>query len=308
VAAHHDHDHGDTPSRKLAIAFFISAAIMLLEIVGGIYSNSLALLSDAGHMFTDVCALALAWFATIQAARPPTLRKTYGFHRAGILAALVNAATLVLLAGFIAVEAYRRLQDPEPVQSDAMLAIAVVGLVANLGVAWYLREPGSGNLNLRAAMAHVLGDALGSAAVILGAIALALGGPLQIDPILSVLIAVIIVVSGVGILRDALNVLMEGAPTGLDVGKLMADLQAIPGVIAIHDVHVWCLASNIPALSAHVRVGDDVDPRTDQVLAAIQRLLAERYGINHNPIQIEREEAAIPCAPTSAGPGCAPRH
>jgi cobalt-zinc-cadmium efflux system protein len=307
VHAHADHEHAATSSQKLAMAFGVSLTVLVLEVIGGLASNSLALLSDAGHLFTDVFAIALAWFASVQAARPPTLRQTYGFHRAGILAAFVNAATLVLLAVFISVEAYRRLLDPHPVAGETVLVIAVIGLAANLGVAWYLREPGTTNLNLRAALAHVLGDALASAVVIVGAIAIMLGGPVQVDALLSIVIAIIIVFSGATILRDSLNVLMESAPRGLDVGKLIADVEAVPGVVAMHDVHVWSLAAHLPALSAHVRVEDDTHPRCDQILVEIQHLLAERYGIAHNTLQLECAESTIACTSDAGGPGCAPR-
>ena len=304
--AGHDHDHGATPSRRLAVALVVSLVILALEVVGGLASNSLALLSDAGHVLTDACAIALSWFASVQAERPPNARQTYGFHRAGILAALANAATLIAISIFIAVEAVHRLLDPEPVATGVMLAIAVVGLVANLAVAWYLRPRGATNLNLRAALAHVQADALGSVAVIVGAVAIGLGGPLQIDPLLSVAIGVVIVVGGWSIARETLEILMESAPRGLDVDQVVADLQAIPGVVAVHDVHVWSLAAQMPALSAHVRVAGATHADGDRVLGDIQRHLAERFGIDHNTIQIECD-AAAPCSPDFADVGCAPR-
>ena len=305
--ADHDHDHGAAPSHKLAVAFFVSLAVFVLEVAGGIASHSLALLSDAGHMLTDVLALGLAWFASTQAERPASLKHTYGFHRVGILAALANAATLVLLALFITYEAYHRLSEPQAVATELMLGVAVVGLVANLGVAWYLRAQGSSNLNLRAALAHVLGDALASTIVIVGAVAIALGSPTQIDPLLSVLIGFIIMASGWSIIRDTLNILMEGAPPGVDVGKVMADIRGLPGVVAIHDVHVWSLAAGMPALSAHVRIDHTAHTACDRVLGQVQLLLAERYGIVHNTIQVERADGTALCAPDLAGVGCGPQ-
>jgi len=307
VSAHAHHDHGAAPSRRLAVSFFVSLAVLGLEVAGGLASNSLALLSDAGHVFTDLLAIALAWFASVQAERPPNLRQTYGFHRAGILAALVNAATLVLLALFITYEAYHRLAEPRPVAGQLMLAVGAVGLAANLGCAWYLRARDQANLNLRAALAHVLGDALASAAVIVGAVAIALGAPSQIDPLLSVLISFIIVATGWSIVRETLDILMESAPPGLDVGKLVADIQTLPGVVAMHDVHVWSLAAHMPALSAHVRLDGATQADGDAVLCQIQQLLAERYGIVHNTIQIERDGGQVLCAPDGTGVGCAPR-
>jgi cobalt-zinc-cadmium efflux system protein len=274
---------------------------LALEVAGGLASNSLALLSDAGHMLTDVLALALAWFASRQAERPPSSRHTYGYHRAGILAALANAVTLVALALFIGYEAYQRLFEPEPVASQLMLAVAVVGLAANVAIARYLQASHQHNVNMRAAIAHVLGDALASAAVIVGAIAIALGGPVQIDPILSVLIGVIIMVSGWSIVREALNILMEGAPPGVDVDQLVADLRAEPGVAAVHDIHVWRLTSDLAALSVHVRLDDSAVGQGQRVLGACHRLLRERYGIEHSTIQIERDSAGTVCAPALDG-------
>ncbi|HEY7066885.1 MAG TPA: cation diffusion facilitator family transporter [Chloroflexota bacterium] len=301
LSAHAGHGHAAAPSHKLGVALVVSAAVLGIEAAGGIAANSLALLSDAGHMLTDVLALGLAWYASRQAERPANARQTYGFHRAGILAALANAATLVALAVFISYEAYQRLFEPEAVASQLMLGVAVVGLVANLLVAWYLQEPHAQNLNLRAALAHVLGDALASAAVIVGAIAIALGGPVQIDPVLSVLIGIIIVAGGWSIIRETLNILMESAPPGVDVGQLVADLRALPGVTAIHDVHVWRLASDLPALSVHVRVDCAAPAEGDRVLDACQSLLREAYGIDHTTIQIERRAIPGSCPPDAEG-------
>jgi cobalt-zinc-cadmium efflux system protein len=298
---HAGHGHAEAPSRKLAVAFGVSLMVLVLEVVGGLASNSLALLSDAGHVLTDVLAIALAWFASRQAERPPSARYTYGLHRAGILAALVNASTLILLALWISYEAYHRLFEPREVESGLMLVVAAIGLAANLGVAWYLRTPGATSLNVRAAMAHVLGDALASVAVIGGGVAIALGGPPQIDPLLSVLIGVIIVVGGWAILRETFNILMESAPPGVDVDRLVRDLRALPGVTAVHDTHVWRLASDLPALSVHVRVACEAPAEADHTLGVCQRLLADRYGIHHTTIQIERDCTETLCPPEPAG-------
>ncbi len=286
---HSEHTHSETPTRKLRVAFFVSLAVLALEVAGGFAANSLALLSDAGHVLTDGLAIALAWFASAQAERPPSPRHTYGYHRAGILAALVNAGTLTLLAVFITYEAYHRLLEPREVESGLMLAVAVVGLLANVGVAAYLRAPGQQSLNVRAALAHVLGDAVASAAVIAGAVALALGGPSQIDPLLSMAISLVLLVGSFAIARETLNILMEGAPPGVDVRQLVADLCAVPGVVAVHDTHVWQLGSDLPALSVHVRLARDGQP--EQVLRACQTVAHDRYGIAHTTIQIERDES-----------------
>jgi cobalt-zinc-cadmium efflux system protein len=303
---HAGHAHAASSSHKLAVAFFIGLAVLAIEVVGGLASNSLALLSDAGHVLTDVLAIALAWFASVQAERPPTARQTYGFHRAGILAALVNATSLVVLSLFLIYEAYQRLFEPEAIASNIMLGVAIVGLVANVGVALYLREPGGANLNMRAALVHVVGDALASVAVIGGAIAIALGGPVQIDPLLTMLISVILMVGAWTIGRETLDILMESAPAGVDVDKLVEDLQTLPGVVAVHDVHVWSLASHLPAMSAHVRIDGAAHADGDRVLGEVQHLVAEHYRITHTTIQIECDASDAACADAGAGVGCPP--
>ncbi len=301
VNAHAGHQHAEAPTAKLRVAFFFSLAVLGLEVAGGLASNSLALLSDAGHVLTDVLAIALAWFASAQAERPPSARHTYGFHRAGILAALVNAGTLVALAAFITYEAYHRLLAPREVESGLMLIVALVGLAANLGVAWFLRSPSGTNLNVRAALTHVVGDALASAAVIVGAVAIALGGPSQIDPLLSILISGVLVIGSWSIARETLNILMEGAPPHVNVGRLISDLRSVPGVAAVHDTHVWRLGSEITALSVHVRLASDRLEQADRVLGDCQRLLQEHYGISHTTIQVEPAACVSPCVPPDAG-------
>ena len=293
------HEHYSCPhpttSARLRFALVLTLAILGVEVAGGFLSNSLALLSDAGHVFTDAIALGLAWFAARQAERPATGTKTYGFHRAGILAALANAVSLVLIALFILWEAYRRLREPEPVQSELMLGVAFVGLLANLFVARYLQGNEGENLNVRSAMMHVLGDALASGAVIVGGVLIALTGWFFVDPLLSVLIALIIAAGSWRIMQETVNILMEGVPKGLQLETLLADLRQIPGVRDVHDVHVWSLASGLHALSGHVIVGDQVLSESDLILRHINEVLSCKYGINHTTLQFEHCECGLIC-------------
>ncbi|MCL5958489.1 MAG: cation diffusion facilitator family transporter, partial [Chloroflexi bacterium] len=264
----HEHDHVETGrvTARLRVALLITAGILIAEVVGGLLSNSLALLSDAGHVFTDVTALGLAWYANFQAEKPATFTHTYGFHRAGILAALANALSLVLIAGVIAYEAYQRLLNPEPVQSYLMFSVALVGLVANLYIARYLHREEEENLNVRSAWLHVIGDAAASAAVLLGGILILFTGVFLIDPILSVLISVVIIVGGWSIIVDALNILMEGVPRGLNLEELVHQIRAHPGVVDVHDVHVWSLAAGVNAVSCHSLVADQSLRESDRIL------------------------------------------
>lgn len=284
-----------TTSARLRFALVLTLAIFAIEVAGGLLSNSLALLSDAGHVFTDAIALGLAWFAARQADRPATESKTYGFHRAGILAALANAVSLVLIAVFILWEAYGRLRQPETVQSGLMLGVAFAGLLVNLFVARYLQGHQHENLNVRSAMMHVLGDALASAAVIVGGIVMALTGWFFVDPLLGVLIALIIAVGSWTIIRETVNILMEGVPKGLDLEQLLADVRQVPGVQHVHDVHVWSLATGLHALSCHVIVSDQALSESDLILRCINEVLGCKYGINHTTLQFEHCECGLIC-------------
>lgn len=300
----HNHHHGhnaihshpaEGTSRRLGIAFLVTFAVLGTELAGALISNSLALLSDAGHVFTDLLALGLAWYAARQALRPSTLRRTFGFHRAGILAALANALTLVGISLFITWEAIQRLQSPKPIDSTVMLAAATVGLVANLFVAFYLHQEPGENLNVRSALLHVIGDVLASAAVIVGAIVIFFTGLLVVDPLLSVLIALIIVGGAWSIVLETVNILMEGTPRGVNVEKLLQDLRRTPGVVDAHDVHVWSLASGINAMSGHVVIEDQALSESALVLEMLSRLLAEKYGIDHVTIQFEHRKCGLAC-------------
>ena len=291
----HLHGGGTGAGRRLRKAFFLTAMILGAELAGGLLANSLALLSDAGHVFTDLLSLGLAWFAAVQAMRPATPRRTYGFHRVGILAALANALTLLAVSLVITFEAIRRLQSPEPVNGVLMVAVATVGLITNLYVAISLhREPGE-NLNVRSALLHVIGDALASVAVIIGAIIIQFTGIYFVDPLLSVLIALIIVGGAWSIVLETINILLEGTPSGINLDKLVQDIRDTTGVMDAHDIHVWSLSSGIHAMSGHVVIEDQALSESATILRELSGMLAEKYGIDHATIQFEHRECGLAC-------------
>ncbi|HEX6543200.1 MAG TPA: cation diffusion facilitator family transporter [Ktedonobacterales bacterium] len=276
-----------SPKRALRVAFLLTAVVLLVEVVGGLASHSLALLSDAGHVFTDIVALGLAWFAAAQAERPPDDRRTYGYHRVGILAALANAVTLIAIVVVIAVEAVHRLQQPEAVTPWIMFVAALVGVAVNLYIGFGLRHESQDNINTRAAMLHVFGDVGASAAVILGGIIIALTGWYPADPIISLIIALLIARGAWSVLRETIAILMESTPHDVDMTRLLRDLGKIPGVSGVHDLHVWSIAGGMRALSAHVQVVDRPLSACDTLREKINLLLRNNYRIGHTTLQFE---------------------
>ena len=306
-----DHDHhrlapGPRAQRALTIALVLTAGFALFEALGAWWAGSLALLSDAGHMVTDAASLGIALFAQRIAARPPSTRASYGYARAEVLAAFVNALALLALVVFIAVEAVRRLLDPTVVAGLYVLGIAAVGLVVNLVTVWVLSQATS-SLNARGALLHVLGDLLGSvAAVAAGAVILGTGW-MPIDPILSLVVSALIVRSTWRLLTESVRVLMEGVPAHLDFDEIGRALTALPGVTSVHDLHVWHMSADTVALSAHVTLQEGGTWLV--VLGAAQRLLAERFAIRHVTLQPSWAELpayegrrVIPIAPTPERP------
>jgi cobalt-zinc-cadmium efflux system protein len=285
------HFHGpqsgdrEADKRALGIALALTATYTVAEIVGGWLTGSLALLADAGHMLSDNVSIVLALFAVWIAAKPPTPERTYGFKRVEILAALANGATLVLVSLWIFYEAYQRFQDPPDVLGGWMLAIAVIGLLVNVGAAAVLARSRGGSLNLEAAFRHVLADMLGSAGVITAALVIVLTGWLYADPVISVLIGMLILASAWTILRDSTRVLLEATPRGLDSIEIGTALASVDGVVDVHDLHVWTITSGFPALSAHVlvRPGDDCHAIRRQ----LEVLLGERFHIEHTTLQVD---------------------
>ena len=289
--------HADRPTAaarsrgRLRTTLGLTAAFLVVEVLGALFTGSLALLADAGHMLTDVGGLALALFAIWIAARPPTPAKTYGYYRAEILAALVNALLLLAVAGAILVEAYRRLRAPPDVLGGPMLAVAIVGLAANLACAWLLHADAGSSLNVRGAYLHVLGDALSSVGVVVAALAVVATGWALADPLASAAIALIILPRTWGLLRQAVNVLLEGTPTHLDLAEVEAALVRVDGVRRVHDLHVWTLTSGREAMSAHVVVADVGE--SDRLLRELHAVLHARFGIDHTTVQLETEPPVV---------------
>jgi cobalt-zinc-cadmium efflux system protein len=285
-----EHVHSfENNQRALGIAMGITVAVMIVEFIGGILSNSLALLSDAGHMLTDAMSLMLSLFALRLAMRPPSSTKTFGLYRMEILAALINGTTLILISVYILYQAYQRIEAPEPVKTGTMLFIASVGFVANAIAAWAMMRTSKENLNIRGAYLHILGDALSSLGVIAGGLIIYFTGWNVVDPIISVIICLVILRGAFVLVKDSVNVLLEAVPKDVDLVEVQKTLKSIPGVKDLHHVHLWTISSGIHALSAHVLVGDIQISGTGSILQEITQLLMERYRISHSTIQFECE-------------------
>ncbi len=288
----HAHEPGDsltTNRRALWMAIGITAVVMVVEFIGGFLSNSLALLSDAGHMLTDVMALVLSLIALQLAVRPPSLTRTFGLYRMEILVALMNGTTLILIAVYILYEAYHRFRSAEVVETQIMLLVAVVGLVANGLAAWAMMRTNQENLNIRGAYLHIVGDALSSLGVIGGGLIIYYTGWFIVDPIISVGICLVILRGAFVLVKDSVNILLEAVPKDVDLEVVQRVLRTIPGVKDLHHVHLWTITSGIHALSAHVLVGDIQMNRTGEILQEINTLLKERFRIPHTTIQFECE-------------------
>jgi len=296
---HHSHEH-DLTSRgetRLTLALLLTATYMVVEIVGGIFFNSLALLADAGHMVSDAMALALAWFALRVSKRSPTDRHTYGFKRTEILAALLNGVTLWVIVAVIFYEAAQRLMRPSEVAGFGMLIVASVGLALNLVMAGILFKTRDENLNLKGAFLHVLSDALGSLGAIVAALIIMTTGAYWSDPLVSILIGILILYSSWGLIKESVNVLMEGVPAGVDIQEIEQALVQHRGVCCLYDLHVWTIGSNSTALSAHVVVSRPEVDRS-QLLRGLERLLLDRFSIAHTTIQLETTHEMRPNADT----------
>lgn len=282
----HSHRHGHGDERRILWALGLTGGFMLAEVAGGLLSGSLALLADAGHMLTDTAALALSWYAFRVSRRPATPQRSYGHSRFQILAAFVNGGVLIAVAAWITLEAAQRLVEPVPILGGAMLAVALLGLFVNVGAFLILRGGHRENLNLRGAVLHVLGDLLGSAAAIAAALVILATGWTPIDPILSVLVALLILRSAWLLVRQSWHVLMEGTPDWLDVAALRRELvAAVPEVTDVHHVHAWSLTTEKPLLTLHAQVTEGAD--RDDVLRRLAALLHDRYAIEHATIQLE---------------------
>lgn len=273
--------------RRLRIALAITVVVLVAEVVGGFMSNSLALLADAGHMLTDVAALALSLFVSWFSTRPETPRRTYGYVRLEILAAFLNGAALLAICGFIVWQALVRLREPQPVGGDLMLVVAVIGLLSNVIAAFTLHGASEASLNVRGAYLHVISDLLGSIGTVAAALVIRVTGWLPADPIVSILVTLLIVRGAWRLVRESVDVMLESTPAHISLGGVRAQLEAIPGVESVHDLHVWTVTSGVIAMSAHAIVREP--ERHQHVLEHVHDAM-RLFGIQHVTIQLERRE------------------
>lgn len=294
------HSQKQSGKKRLTLALFITGCWFLIELAGGIYTNSLALLADAAHMLTDLAALGLSLFALKISARPATHEKTYGYLRAEILAALANGIFLILIALYIFYESYQRLLAPPAVKSVPMLAVATTGLLANLATARLLYRSRNENLNLRGAFLHVLADTLGSIGAILAAVLMMVRRWYLADPVVSVIVGGLVLYSSWELVTESVDVLLEGTPRHLKISHILSDLGSVRGVVSVHDLHVWSIASGMTAMSCHLVMKTNED--ANLALAESNHLMREKYGIGHSTIQIEFENWTARPGGAAAGP------
>ena len=290
----HAHVHGsnERTSKVLRISLFVTLAYIVLLVVAGIRAHSLALLSEAGHNLSDFLALLLSLTAVYLQSRPPSATKTYGYHRAGVLAALVNSLSLVGVAFFIFYEAVRRIRSPEQVHAGMMIAVAAAGVVMNGVIALLLYRAGR-DVNIRSAFLHEIGDTLSTAAVIAGGWAILATGQYWIDPALSIGIGVLILWSGLGIVRETLNILLEGTPRGLKIEDVECAIRRVEGVNDVHDLHIWSIGSETRALSCHIAIADIPPSASERILKDVKDCLHEDFRIDHTTIQFEHAECEV---------------
>lgn len=282
----HAHGGGERTSKILRISLFVTAAYIALLVVAGLRAHSLALLSEAGHNLTDFAALLLSLVAVYLHSRPPSATHTYGYHRAGVLAALVNAATLVIIAFLIFYEAARRIQQPQPVEAATMIWVAAAGVVMNGAIALMLYRA-QRDVNIRSALLHEIGDTLSTAAVIVGGWAIMISGQWWIDAALSFGIGALILWSSFGILRETLNILLEGTPRGMKLEVVETAIREVEGVNDVHDLHVWSIGSETCALSCHISIADIPPSASERILREVKERLHHDFGIDHTTIQFE---------------------
>lgn len=290
----HSHDHKHNANKKaLSISFVLIAGFMFVEFIGGYLTNSLALISDAGHMLSDAVALGLSLSALIFGAKAATSSKTYGYKRFEILAALLNGIVLVLLSIFIFKEAIDRLSSPPQVIGQGMMIISTIGLIINIIVAYILHSKGSteDNLNVKSAFLHVIGDLLGSVGAIIAAILIMLFGWYIADPIASMIVSVLVLYSGWKVLKDSVNILMEAKPSNIDTQDVINFLRSIDDVESVHDLHIWMITSDFAVMTVHLKVKKEAN--RDQILEKAKQYITEKFGIQHVTIQIEGKDACL---------------
>jgi cobalt-zinc-cadmium efflux system protein len=292
---HHHHGHEQATGKILKWSFLATFLFVVIEVIAGIHAGSLALISDAGHNFTDALALVLAAIGLYLQSKPADSVKTYGYHRAGVLTAFVNALTLIGIAVFIFYDAWQRFLHPQHVEEWTMLWVAAAALALNGGILWGLHREKNHDLNIRAAFVHMLGDAISSVGIIAGAIVIHFTGIDTIDPILSVLIGALIIWTAWDIIQESLNVLLEGLPRGMELSEVTGAMRQLGGVIDVHDLHIWSLGSKAHALSCHVIIEDMPPSESNTILQQINELLCG-FDIHHSTIQFEHTKCDTPCS------------
>jgi cobalt-zinc-cadmium efflux system protein len=290
-----EHIHGshsliNTNQRRLLVALSITGLMTIVELAGGLISNSLALIGDAGHMFTDTLALGLSLFALNLAKRPASQTKTYGYYRAEILAALINGTILILVSAYIFYEAYHRFVEPPEVRGGLMLIVAAIGLAANVVGISILRSASRGNLNVKGAFLHMWSDTVSSVGVIAAGIIILLTGRTIADPIISIIIGLLILRGAGGLVLESINILLEAVPKHLDVGQINNAIQKIKGVRDVHDVHLWAITSGMYAMSCHLLIEDQMVSNCTQIVEEVNQTLSKEFGISHSTVQLECEE------------------
>jgi len=293
----HTHNHLQEAARetttRLTWSLLITLAFVLFEAAAGYFSNSLALLTDAAHNLTDVIALGLSWFAIRITAQPANAQKTYGYHRAGILVALLNSTTLILISLGIFYEAYKRFQSPPEVQSNILIIVGLIAVVINLVTALLVRHGSEGDLNLRSAFVHLMGDVLSTIGAVIAGVIIYFTGANWLDPFVSVLIGLLILYNAWGILREAVDILLESTPRDVDMKKMVGDITQLEGVLGVHDLHVWSITQNLRTMSAHILTEDISVSAGAEIQNRINELVFHRYNIAHATLQLE----CVECGP-----------
>jgi cobalt-zinc-cadmium efflux system protein len=284
--AQDNNSHFSTGS-KLKYGLFLSLIIFGAEVAGGLLSNSLALLGDAGHVLADIIALTLSWYAVRQADKQSNSRMTFGYHRIGVIVAIINAIAIFVIAGIILFEAYRRFQSPPEVKSTLMLAVAMIGLAVNLLVTFWLSKEQKRNINVRSAFWHAMGDALASVGVIIGGILILITGQRLIDPIVSVVISLIILSAAFSIFHEGFRVILEAVPKDVNVMSMITAIKKVKGVRNIHDVHVWSISPEIRAMNGHILIDDTSLSQANLIRSEIEKVVRDQFHVDHTTLQME---------------------
>ncbi len=293
----HNHSHlGATvrqTSSRLVWALALTLGFVLVEAGAGLFANSLALLTDAAHNLTDVIALALTWYAVRLTLQPSNSQKTYGYHRAGILVALLNSTTLVIISIGIFYDAYRRFMNPPAVKADVMVIVGLLAVLVNAGTAWLVQRGSEHDLNLRSAFIHLMSDVLSTIGAVIAGVIIYFTGADWLDPLVSVLIGVLILYNAWGIVREAVDILLEATPRDLDMELMVRDIREVDGVLGVHDLHVWSLTQNLRTMSAHILTEDVSISRGAAIQGRVNELVSNRYNIAHATLQLE----CVDCTP-----------